>query len=68
MSAEPIDTSTLGPIKCEPVTWAEHRAAEATKERFKHRLATEDQRNGYEVGYYEALIWANANKLRGPET
>ena len=31
-------------------------AAEATKKKFANRLASEDQRNGYEVGYYDALM------------
>lgn len=32
------------------------RAREATEQRFLTRLATEDQRNGYEVGFYEGLL------------
>lgn len=53
---DPIDTSTLGPIRIQPIEWAEAAAKAATEERFKFRLATDEQRNGYEVGYYEALL------------
>ena len=54
--ADPIDTSTLGPIKIQSIEWAEATAKAAMEERFKNRLATAEQRNGYEVGYYEALL------------
>lgn len=53
---EPIDTSTLGPIKIQSTEWAEAAAKAAMEDRFKCRLATAEQRNGYEVGYYEALL------------
>lgn len=36
-------------------------ASEATAARFAHRLATADQRNGYEVGWYEGHIAALAS-------
>jgi hypothetical protein len=38
----------------------EERAKAATKARFVAVLATEDQRNGYEVGYYEATLATEA--------
>lgn len=34
----------------------EKRAAEATEQKFALRLSSEDQRNGYEVGYFDALV------------
>jgi hypothetical protein len=35
-------------------------ADEATRARFAHRLATADQRNGYEVGWMEGYLAALA--------
>lgn len=42
-------------------TCAERLAREAVEERFKCRLATEDQRNGYEVGWAEGYIAARSS-------
>lgn len=65
--AEPLDTSKLGPIKLPErgrITRCEELARTATKERFKHRLSSMDQRNGYEVGYCEALLAEDNQKRR----
>lgn len=38
------------------------QAEQATKKKFANRLASEDQRNGYLVGYYDALLFKHRER------